>query len=199
MAKEKVIGVSMRISCSKSSNELRDSISKDWSNFLQITFPDNKWIYIPNIGKNDVISYCERVGINSLILTGGDDLGKFEIRDETEFELLNWAERTKIPLIGICRGMQLMGVREGVKLKKSFGHVNKKHKVDGIISQDVLCFHNYALDKSPKNYKVTSLSSDGEIESIKHKYLNWEGFMWHPERVKIFNSNDIKRFRELLK
>ena len=166
---------------------------------MQITFPNNNWIYIPNIGKNRVIKYCQNLGINSLILTGGDDFGKFKIRDETELELLSWAERLKMPLIGICRGMQLMGIREGVKLKKSYGHVKKMHKVNGVISQDVLCFHNYALEFPPNNYKVTSVSSDGEIESIKHNYLNWEGFMWHPERVKVFNSKDIERFREILK
>ena len=53
------------------------------------------------------------------------------------------------------------------------------------------------LIKGSKEFKITSTSSDGEIESIKHIYLPWEAWMWHPERNKNYNLKDIKRVKNL--
>jgi putative glutamine amidotransferase len=46
---------------------------------------------------------------------------------------------------------------------------------------------------------VTAQAEDGEIESIKHSALQWEGWMWHPERETPFNPIDIDRLKALFK
>ena len=52
---------------------------------------------------------------------------------------------------------------------------------------------------------ITGLSGAGKStlatglsEAIRHDYLPWEGWMWHPEREKTFLMRDINRFKALL-
>ena len=46
---------------------------------------------------------------------------------------------------------------------------------------------------------VLGYSNDRVIEGLRHKKLNWEGWMWHPERDKNFNLNLITKARKLFK
>ena len=57
-----------------------------------------------------------------VVLSGGSDIGKNKIRDESEKFLIKFAIKNRIPLIGICRGMQLIGNffnSKLIKVKKS--------------------------------------------------------------------------------
>ena len=58
---------------------------------------------------------------------------------------------------------------------------------------------NFDISTCPKNYEVTAYSNDRVIEGLRHKKLNWEGWMWHPERDKNFNLNLITKARKLFK
>ena len=45
-------------------------------------------------------------------------------------------------------------------------------------------FHQYGFLKCPPFFKVLAKSNDGVIEAVSHEELNWEGWMWHPEKRK---------------
>ena len=67
--------------------------------------------------------------------------------------------------------------------------IRKRHKIisvkkDYIFPKIVNSYHNYSISTCPKNYEVTAYSNDRVIEGLRHKKLNWEGWMWHPERDK---------------
>ena len=111
--------------------------------------------------------------------------------------LYEYARKNKLPLLGICRGMQMMGVCAGIKLKKIKGHVNTFHKLSGSINRVVNSYHKYSLAKCPVDYKVIASSEDNEIEAIRHNDLCWEGWMWHPERKNKFDLKDMKRIKDL--
>ena len=80
-------------------------------------FPESKWLLIPNIGKQ-AVNYFKEWDLNVLFLSGGDDIGKFQIRDETELELIKYAISKSIPIVAICRGMQLIHNVFNGKIKK---------------------------------------------------------------------------------
>jgi putative glutamine amidotransferase len=187
----------MRVLQAEAYIEPRDALAQDWSSFLSIALPNAVWLALPNIGAKKIRNYCEKWGINRLILTGGENIGETEIRDETEQDLLVWAVDSAVPVLGICRGMQLMGVMQGIELKPVEEHVRTRHKLEGEYSHEVNSYHNYSLKECPKGFEVTARSQDGVIEAIRNNKLKWEGWMWHPERENEFNSEDITRIQRL--
>ncbi len=191
------IGITMRVGTPKDYLEYRDQISQDWARFIQEVPGEIYWICLPNIGKGHIERYCEIWGINGLILTGGEDLGVNLIRDETENALLSWAYKKELPAIGICRGMQIMGFRCGVGVKTVQGHLGERHNLNGEFTGEVNSYHGKNLDCCPEGFKVTASSSDGEIEAMRNSEIGWEGWMWHPEREKVFRKEDINRIREI--
>ena len=209
MTKRLLVGVTQRIDCIEFNNEWRDALDQrliDWiikSGFLPLPIP-NTLVNINLTGDSQPIldNWINRAGIDAIVLSGGNDIGGIEQRDLTEQYLLSWAEKSKKPVLGICRGMQMMGVYSGSKLIEVTGHVRIRHQLqveDGLMqSQSVNSYHNLALENCPDLFQVMAKSGDSSIEAIKHKDLPWEGWMWHPEREEIYPKDDLERARMLL-
>lgn len=191
------IGITMRVLQAEGYSEPRDALAQEWSGFLQAALPDAAWLPLPNLGAGHIRTYCEKWGINRLILSGGEDAGISRLRDETESDLLEWATEHALPVLGICRGMQMMSLGVGVDLKPVANHVRTRHVLQGDLTGEVNSFHRYALAGCPQHFEITARAEDGEIEAVRHTGLRWEGWMWHPEREKPFQSADIDRLRKL--
>lgn len=203
----KLILVTQRIDFIKKRNEFRDSIDQKLleliiqSGYLVVQVP-NKFFFKEfkkdqaNIFFN---SWLSRISPDGIVLSGGNNIGDFPERDITELSLLRYAEKLKLPTLGICRGMQMMGKFAGTKLIKVNGHVNKRHKLIGDIDIEVNSFHDWALAECPPEYKLLAKSKDNIIKAIKHKSLPWEGWMWHPERESPFKIYDVDRLKILFK
>ena len=67
------------------------------------------------------------------------------VRDKTEISIINFAQSNNLPLLGICRGMQMIGNWFGVKLHLVKNHNKTRHKVYGKIKKEVNSFHSYSL------------------------------------------------------
>ena len=109
-----MLGLTMRMTRKEypgADSELRDAIACDWPRFLERALPDMPYIFLPNSGEA-IIRYAERLGIDALLLTGGDDWGIFPERDETEPRLFAWAREKNFPIFGVCRGAQVIRSEE---------------------------------------------------------------------------------------
>jgi len=198
----KFVAVTQRVDVISDRGEIRDCLDQQMVRFLLragfLTIP------IPNVmgesGEKDLgilqdwIAGVDPVG---LVLSGGNDLGEAPERDQTEEALLQWACEVEKPVLGICRGMQMMGNWAGGILGKVDGHVRVDHELHGVISGYANSFHHYAFSSCPSGFSVLAESGDRVIEAIGHKDLPWEGWMWHPERVPVFLERDILRIRRL--
>ena len=70
---------------------------------------------------------------------------------------------------------------------------------NGEIQGKVNSYHNFCIPYCPEGYIVLSKSTDKSIEAIKHCELQWEGWMWHPERELNFVRRDVERVKALFK
>lgn len=199
MASPLRIGLTMRVVDAPGYHEPRDAIAQAWAAFLASVFPPGSWLPLPNAGPAEVQAACEHWGVNRLILSGGEDIGTSPTRDATEAGLLAWAAQRRIPVLGICRGMQQLAVHAGGRLKRVEGHVRVRHAVSGEIAQEVNSFHGWGLDGCPPGYRVQAVAPDGEIEAIAHAQLPWAGWMWHPEREADSWASDRNHLKELFR
>lgn len=191
----KTILVSQRIDHVADRGEIRDAIDHRVvqfildCGFLPALVPNNLG---PKLG--DWLESTKPAGI---MLSGGGDFGISSQRDETELFLLKYAEQLRLPLLGICRGMQVVGLSSGVSLKRVTAHVGGRHSLIGDIARSVNSYHNHALSECPKDFSVLARAADGVIEAIKHLELPWECWMWHPERDEETHIEDLNRAKKL--
>jgi len=204
-----LVGVTQRVDLVETHDELRDALDQrliDWlvkAGCVPIPIPNT----LVDLDLNDqplLKNWLKAMNISALILSGGNDIGQQPYRDLTELFLLSWAEKNSLPVLGLCRGMQMMGVWGGARLVNTNGHVKSRHKLQvaegsGEWSVTVNSFHNMVLDMCPEHFRVLATSEEGNLEAMEHQTLPWEAWMWHPEREETFSFSDIKRFRRLLK
>ncbi|WP_301102028.1 gamma-glutamyl-gamma-aminobutyrate hydrolase family protein [Propionivibrio sp.] len=202
-----VVGITQRIDSVPGRTELRDALDQrlaQWllhSGFLPVAVP-NTLAVTEDADKPTLEDWVRAIQPNALILSGGNDIGEHPTRDATERYLLSWAEAKWIPVLGVCRGLQMMAVWAGTNLVKKGGHVGSRHQLVIPARKDdwpanVNSFHNWGLASCPKGFEVAAQAEDNSIEAIKHSQLPWEGWMWHPEREMPFSLQDIKRLKRL--
>lgn len=192
----KRVAVSQRVDLHPERGESRDALDHRLVDFLLAAgfLP----VPVPN-GLVDVNldHWLAAVSPQALLLSGGNDIGQCPARDRTEAFLLDHARSRNLPVLGICRGMQMLGHWSGVALKAVGGHVRTRHRLSGRIVAEVNSYHSQSLAGCPQDFEVLARSEDGEIEAIRHLSLPWEGWMWHPEREADFASHDVQRIRQL--
>jgi len=191
----KIVAITQRIDYHQSRNEYRDALDHRLNNFLlesgYLPFP------IPNSLGFIVDEFLCELKPHAFLLSGGNDIGEFKIRDETERTILKYASINHIPVLGICRGMQMMANFAGVGLREVSNHICSTHKLSGLITGTITCYHKYSIDSCPNDFSTLAISDDGEIEAIKHNILRWESWMWHPERDQFINPSYIQRMKAL--
>ncbi|WP_198346958.1 gamma-glutamyl-gamma-aminobutyrate hydrolase family protein [Burkholderia ubonensis] len=135
------------------------------------------------------------------ILTGGGDCraisGRSDPRDETERVVLDWATCGNRPILGVCRGMQVLLADSGASLDVVNSHVGSRHRIRSLESARwVNSYHAYAARTAPA-YQVMARSEDGIVEWIRRAAPRQEGIMWHPEREAPAAQADIEMIKAL--
>lgn len=207
----KRIGISQRVELVKNYNERRDCLDQQWSNFvIQLGYLP---VPLPNISANQAKELIKSLQIDAIILSGGNSISSLDVeaedsapeRDHFEMALIAAALNDQIPLIGICRGMQILNLALGGALTKINGHVGKQHplivptnKFD--LPKSVNSFHNYCIPEKGLGKSLVALAYDisGNIEAFYDPSRAILGIMWHPEREENFTHHDIQLFKRFL-
>jgi len=203
------IGVTMRRMIVGAHGEVRDALAADWTRFLAAVLPEVAWLPVPNAGP-ETVSFAERWQLDGLILTGGEDIGADPTRDESERHLLRWAAQHGHPILGICRGLQLLHAEHGGALVAVAHHVAARHVVHPSrqalpfplggfkAPREVNSYHNWALPSGtlPGDLMALAHDADGHAEAVHSQSLNALGLMWHPEREAQPDAADRQLIRE---
>jgi gamma-glutamyl-gamma-aminobutyrate hydrolase PuuD len=156
--------------------------------------------------------------LDGLVLIGGGDVdparygadadsrngGTSHWRDELEFGLLSAALACDLPVLAVCRGMQVLNVGLGGDLVQylpdrlgstrhqpgpgAFGPVTVATVAGSRLRRlvgdrfEVQCSHHQAVDRLGQGLVVTAHSEDGVVEAVEsagHRFV--VGVQWHPE------------------
>jgi N5-(cytidine 5'-diphosphoramidyl)-L-glutamine hydrolase len=194
------VGVTQRVTVIPGYGERRDCLDQNWSRFLAVCGLTP--ILLPNIPKL-ALSLCSEHKVSGLILTGGNDLtslgGDAPERDATERALLDMAQSLALPVLGVCRGMQMLQERAGVRLQRVEGHVTPRQivQVEGI-PREVNSYHHFGAFESRNPLEIWAKSDDGVVKAVRHSTDRTVGIMWHPERMQPFSATDIALFRDVI-
>jgi len=215
---------------------------KKFSNYEQWFSADNVEIIKLSPSKNNL---SDLENCNGIVLSGGEDvhpkyyghpewmdkkeelkLDVNEARDEFEMQVIDRAYKKKIPMLGICRGLQIANVYfKGTLIPdintaslKQHSKESSNDKIHSLKIEDNSCLsamippmggkgglavnsaHHQAADKIGEGLKVTARSEDGTIEALELQDPMQHPFLllvqWHPERMEDQESGLSKKLKE---
>lgn len=154
--------------------------------------------------------WAERLhGIDGVLMPGGADINPKnygqtiasehvydvdDLADEADISLVRYALSAGIPVLAICRGLQITNVALGGTLIQHMDAPHLHHvapvtltaRVDelGLSSAtvDASCYHHQMIDTLAPGLEVIGLSAEGNVEAVKIDAPAWAfGVQWHPE------------------
>jgi gamma-glutamyl-gamma-aminobutyrate hydrolase PuuD len=136
----------------------------------------------------DHAEYIKELMPDAVVLSGGNDIGQAPERDRLEPALLDHAADYQLPVLGICRGMQMINHCQGGNLRSVPSHVAVRHRISGPLiapgGRAVNSYHDQGLLDADlgDDLEAMAWSEDGVVEALRHRERPWLGIMWHPER-----------------
>lgn len=197
------LALTMRVTEAPGHAERRDALAQDWGRFLAVTLPGAAWLPMPNAG-DDAVRLADAFAVNGLVLTGGDDWGVFSERDATEAALFRWAMARDIPVLGVCRGAQVINRMLGGSARVTDGavHAGTRHPLterQDWTPEDVNSYHRLVLDRDMLAPGLVSdaLAPDGTVEAFHLPGRRVVGVLWHPEREHPYGACDVALMQRL--
>ena len=192
----RLVAVTQRVDIYPSRGERRDALDQSWVRLLAacglVALP------MPNHAAT-ARTMIEAMPPTGLLLTGGNDLARYggdaPERDETERLLLQLSRARRLPVLGVCRGMQVIQDAFGVPQAAIPGHVAIRHRLDGTMHGEVNSFHAYGATETVADLEVLARAPDGIVEAVRHRSEPILGQMWHPERESPYDAGDLSRIR----
>ena len=208
------VAISQRVIDNASYPERRDALDQRWFPLLAQLLPGTTLVPLPN-GLASAVDWLEDLAFEALILSGGNDWGAARERDRTEREAFEHFRSRRLPILGVCRGFQVINVLSHGKLREraagSASHVACTHEVAlepgafrelaGADKLVVNSFHEQAVLREGLGAGLVAFASsaDGVVEGLHHATEPILGIQWHPERenpAARFDAALIRTFLE---
>lgn len=227
----KVFAITQRLSYIAEYGEERESLDTEWYTFFSQVGDS---ILLPIAHLHDPTVFLSEFDVDGVVLSGGNDVclndeldnhpavSLSAKRDAFEKKMILAALQRGIPILGVCRGMQIITLHLGGKIKPITRHVCHPHGLVRASSCDlssslarsiikcfsegtseglhgsvtVNSFHNFGVNVDSNFHdgvEVLFLAPEEDsIECLLHAGKQMLGIMWHPER-----SDDLARRRDI--
>lgn len=190
---------------------------------------------VPILIPNNLVNpraFMAALGVEGVILTGGEDIaperygqpniaskGITLTRDQMEYDLLEWAVEYHRPVLGICRGIQMLNVFFGGGLVQDISshlHSPVNHSGDGhpirftdprmirVVGAEEIRVNSHHHQGITSDLLAKPLEAyafcpaDGVIEGVIHRSEPILGVQWHPERPTPSLDYDRRLLRDFL-
>lgn len=165
----------------------------------------------------EVLARCRDADL--IVVVGGEDVSPVLYGGPTDYpdagphlpaadaqhlRVIRQAVTRRTPLLGICRGLQLLNVAcGGTLIQHLSGHTcatgaqapfvstvirpvpGTPPQAHGDLHAPVLCTHHQAVDVLGRGLEVTARAADGVVEAIRHTAAPVTGVQWHPEHPTV--------------
>lgn len=151
---------------------------------------------------------------DGVLLPGGGDLAPHRYRDGTahesvydvddeqdgfDLEAARQSLRLGLPLLAVCRGLQVVNVALGGSLQQDMGGPGRDHRhvvhpvalspgslvalAAGAEKAEVSCYHHQRVDRLGRGLLVTATAADGTVEALELPGAHgwFAAVQWHPE------------------
>lgn len=218
-----IIGITFFLKSNKKKVLVIGSSPKIGSTYYNIASNYNYEITIlTGIQTNTDVSRDVIRSVDGVIFAGGEDFdpsiygsNAYELvenysteQDMSDLELLSLAIEENKPVLGICRGMQLINIYYGGSLYEDLssqfaGNISHRgeentfiyhnvsfnensrfyYKLDGVVVREVNSYHHEGIRDLANGLVSTAFSDDGLVEAIENPYYDsfMIGVQWHPE------------------
>ncbi len=213
-----VIGVVLELK--EIEGSLKYLINSNYIEAIVHSMPKGGRVILKKITYEDTM---EKLNVDGIVLIGGGIFAKsvknkpslYEANPQRynfEKSLLEYCYEKKLPVLGICRGFQMMnevfgGNVDYIKINSKVNHQAKvKHTVkllknsllEKIYKKSVLLVnsaHHKHITTVSDNFIISAVSEDGLIEAIESKFKPFfMGVQWHPEALEEADSNLLFKY-----
>lgn len=191
-------------------------------------------VSLPYLPENKIDFLLDK--LDGIIFTGGPDvdptfMGEEPIpelgttnrnRDLFEISLIKKAVEKKIPILGICRGAQVINVALGGTVYQDLGvqyegNTLKHHQsapgnqpthhvkvIDSALKDSVGAEsfvnsrHHQAIKKAAPGLKVVATALDGVIEAVENENASVQAVQWHPENMWEEDEQQLQLFKDYI-
>ncbi len=236
----KRIGISASLTVDTSSRFENYKMVRVADNYIQTIAGLNAMPFVLPMIDNEIIIEEQVKNLDAIILSGGEDinpkyygekplskLGEIsDARDKYDFALAKYALKHNIPVLGICRGAQILNVILGGTLYQDHSYIGKETQEHNYSDQEALVrheifvekdsfihnifgdttmvnsFHHQSVKKISPKLRITALDRDGIVEAFEGRSKDnlILGIQWHPEMManKGNNKEMIDLFRAFI-
>lgn len=196
-----------------------DTLNARVQGLAEVTGWDATRFAAADLGEAALLQLTDRV--DAIALMGGEDLAPewyggasgyrregrhYEEADAAQLAVLERALGRGTPVLGICRGHQLINVALGGTLVQHLDgdtvHLNagapvdelmqghsvtlRESRIRGILGETVgvRSAHHQAIDLLGAGLQAVGVASDGVVEAVEHESAPITGVQWHPEDRK---------------
>ncbi|MCF3134439.1 gamma-glutamyl-gamma-aminobutyrate hydrolase family protein [Streptomyces olivochromogenes] len=172
------------------------------------------------------------VRFDGVLLPGGGDIAPYcygatdkhdsvydvdDLQDAFDLEVARRALESRLPLLAICRGLQIVNVALGGSLHQDMGGPDLEHRhllhpvtirpgtrtaqAVGAEKAEVSCYHHQRVDRLGNGLTVAAIAEDGTVEALElPRAESWfTAVQWHPEDTASTDSSQQNLFDTLVR